>query len=80
MILDNFKNKIIQDIQQSNLSIDAIYFVFRDIMNEIVDNYNRVLEQEKNAEMAAQAEKQPESVSNEVDSATDNKEEVKEEN
>lgn len=79
MILDNFKNKIIQDIQQSNLSIDAIYFVFRDIMNEIVDNYNRVLEQEKNAEMAAQVEKQPESVSNEADSAADNIEK-KEEN
>lgn len=79
MILDNFKNKIIQDIQQSNLSIDAIYFVFRDIMNEIVDNYNRVLEQEKNAEMAAQAEKQPESVFNEADSAADNIEK-KEEN
>lgn len=79
MILDSFKNKIIQDIQQSNLSIDAIYFVFRDIMNEIVDNYNRVLEQEKNAEMAVQAEKQPESVSNEADSAADNIEK-KEEN
>lgn len=79
MILDNFKNKIIQDIQGSNLPIDAIYFVLRDIMHEVIDNYNQVLEQEKNAEMATQAEKQPESVSSEADSAADNIEK-KEEN
>lgn len=79
MLLDDFKNNIIKNIQESNLPIDAIYFVLRDIMHEVIDNYNQVLEQEKNAKMAVQAEKQPESVSNEADSTADNIEK-KEEN
>ena len=60
MKLNNLKEKIAQDINASNLQIDAIYFVMKDIMNEIVALYNQQIQIEKeNAEMAAQeSEKQ----------------------
>lgn len=51
MQLTDLQMKISKTINESNLPIDAIYFVFKDIMNEIVDIYNKSLENEKIAEM-----------------------------
>lgn len=55
MILNDFKDKIYKDINESNLSIDAIYYVMKDIMNDIVNAYNRQIEYE-NAEAASKVE------------------------
>ena len=54
MILDNLKNKIIEVVNESNLPVDAIYFVMKDIMSEIVEQYNITLQQEQSAATAAQ--------------------------
>ena len=55
--LNNFKRNILQVISQSNLKIDEIYFVMRDVMNEVVDLYNQqLLQDKKEAEAAAQKE------------------------
>ena len=51
MQLTDLQMKISKIINESNLPIDAIYFVFKDIMNEIVDIYNKSLENEKIAEI-----------------------------
>lgn len=46
MILNDFKDKLITDINTSGLSIDAIYFVMKDLMNDITNQYNLILQQE----------------------------------
>ena len=52
MILNDLRKNITDVLNQSGLSIDAIYFVMKDVMNEIVDIYNQQVK--KDAEMAAQ--------------------------
>lgn len=55
--LNNFKRNILQVISQSDLKIDEIYFVMRDVMNEVVDLYNQqLLQDKKEAEAVAQKE------------------------
>ena len=39
MILRDLENKIINDINESGLSIDAVYFVMKSIMQEVAENY-----------------------------------------
>ena len=46
MLLNDLKNQIVKTINDSNLSIDAIYYVMKDIMNEVISQYNIVLQQE----------------------------------
>ena len=78
MILNDFKNNLVKNIQESNLPIDAIYFVMKDIMNEVINTYNSVLEQKKNAaETAAQSETEQEPISKEADASAQTKEEEK---
>lgn len=48
MLLNDLRKNITDTIIQSNLSIDCIYFVLRDIMTEVVDLYNKQLENEEN--------------------------------
>lgn len=51
--LNIFKQNLINVISQSGLTIDAIYFVMRDTMNEVTDLYNQQLfEDRKKAEVA----------------------------
>lgn len=40
MIFRNFEQKIIKDINESGMSIDAIYFIMRSIMQEIEEKYS----------------------------------------
>lgn len=56
--LNIFKQKLVDTISQSGLTIDGIYFVMRDIMNEVADLYNQqLLQDRKEAEAAAQQAK-----------------------
>ena len=50
MILNDFREKIISDINNSGLSIDGVYFVMKDIMNEITSLYNQQIQAEAAAE------------------------------
>lgn len=58
MLLNDLKNQIVKTINDSNLSIDAIYYVMKDIMNEIISQYNVVLQQEAAAAASAKEEAQ----------------------
>lgn len=56
--LNIFKQKLVDTISQSGLTIDGIYFVMKDVMNEVADLYNQQLFQDrKEAEAAAQQAK-----------------------
>ena len=46
MILRDLENKIINDINESGLSIDAVYFVMKSIMQEVAENYRMYSTQE----------------------------------
>ena len=39
MIFRNFEQKIIKNINESGMSIDAIYFIMKSIMQEIEEKY-----------------------------------------
>lgn len=72
MILNDFREKIISDINNSGLAIDGVYFVMKDIMNEITSLYNQQIQ----AEAAAQKEKDLDSKNDESSiSAIEEKEE-----
>ena len=75
MVLNDLKQNIINMLNESHISIDAIYYVVREVMQEVEAAYNRVLEEEK-----AQAAQQPkiEEVKEEEPTAeSDSKEEEK---
>ena len=47
MVLNDLKQNIINMLNESRISIDAIYYVVREVMQEVETAYNRVLEEEK---------------------------------
>lgn len=55
MILRDFRQQLEQVINQSGLPIDVIYFVLKDVFNEVVDIYNNEI---TNEETAKQQEKE----------------------
>lgn len=46
MVLRDLRKNIEDKVNQSNLSIDCIYFVFKDLMNEIENVYNQEIQRE----------------------------------
>lgn len=58
MILNNFKNKIIETINTSNLTIEVIYYVMKDIMYDVTNQYNTLLQQEAAAQASVNEESQ----------------------
>lgn len=59
MILAEFKKQLSEMIVNSHLSIDAIYFVLKDLLNEVEQLYN--IELQKEIEKAQQKEDKKES-------------------
>ena len=47
MILRNLRKQIENIINQSGLPIDAIYFVLKDILNEVTEIYNNEIAKEE---------------------------------
>ena len=47
MILRDFRKQIEDIINQSGLPIDAIYFVLKDILNEVLEIYNNEIAKEE---------------------------------
>lgn len=50
MRMYDFKNKLTEIINQSGLSIEEVYYVLKDLFDEISMVYDNVLIQEKNRE------------------------------
>lgn len=46
MVLRDLRKNIEDIVNQSNLSIDCIYFVFKDLMNEIENIYSQEIQRE----------------------------------
>lgn len=47
MVLNDLKQKIIAMLNESRLPIDGIYYVTREVMQEVEMAYNQALQQEK---------------------------------
>lgn len=60
MVLDDLKSKIITTLNESKLSIDAVYYVMKDVMMEVNALYNQALQQERKDAEARLKESQPE--------------------
>lgn len=51
MILKDLKDNLINTINSSNLSIDAVYFVLKDLMNDIDGLYQQEIQKELQEKM-----------------------------
>ena len=56
MLLNDLKQDIIGKLNNSNLPIDAIYYVMREVLLEVETTYNEVLQQETKARLKEVAE------------------------
>ena len=56
MLLADTKQKVIDILNASNLPIDAIYYVMKEVMIDVESTYNRVLQEEQNAKAQARAD------------------------
>ena len=45
-LIEDYKRSIVESIQQSQLPIGIIYYLFKDIVNEIEQTYNRTIQAE----------------------------------
>lgn len=50
MELHKLKEKLVKEINESNLEIDCIYYVLKSLLSEVADLYNKQLEIEKEEE------------------------------
>lgn len=71
MVLNDFKNNIIKVINESSLTIDAIYYVMKDIMGDIIEQYNLTLQKEA---AAAQSNEPTESENSKAETVAKTKE------
>lgn len=63
LILKNFRKQIEDIINQSGLSIDAVYFVLKDILNEVTQIYENISkEEEQQAALEEQKKKEKENI------------------
>ena len=44
LIIEDFKHSIVDTVNQSGLPIGIVYYVMKDIMNELVNNYETYIE------------------------------------
>lgn len=66
MILRDFRKQIEDIINQSGLSIDAVYFVLKDILNEVTQIYENIAkEEELQAVLKEQEDKEKEDTNDE---------------
>ena len=65
MILKNFRKQIEDIINQSGLSIDAVYFVLKDILNEVTQIYENVAKEEEQQQAALKEQKEKEDTNDE---------------
>ena len=56
--MEEFRTNLFYLINNSQLSIDAVYYVFKDVYRELDDTYKNYLRQKAAAAQAAQAQAQ----------------------
>ena len=56
--MEEFRTNLFYLINNSQLSIDAVYYVFKDVYRELDDTYKNYLRQKVAAAQAAQAQSQ----------------------
>lgn len=74
MILKDFRKQIEDIINQSGLSIDAVYFVLKDILNEVTQIYENVAKEEEQQAALEEQEKKEKENTNDEDINKENKE------
>lgn len=75
MIFRDFEQKVIKNINESGMSIDAIYFIMKSIMQEIEQRYFEYCRQEDiERTEAVQKELESDKENEELTSANDNEE------
>jgi len=55
MLLNDTKQQVIDILNSSNLPIDAIYYVMKEVLQEIEITYNKALIEEREAKLQAAA-------------------------
>lgn len=67
MILRDMRKKVEDIINQSGLPIDAIYFVLKDILNEVTEIYNNEIAKEEMANISDTTENSKENTKDKED-------------
>lgn len=67
MILKDFRKQIEDIINQSGLSIDAVYFVLKDIFNEVTQIYENIAKEEELQAVIKEQEKKEKENANDED-------------
>lgn len=62
MQLHELKEKIVKDINESNLPIDATYYVLKEILNTVTSLYNDELLQQNNKQDEHSTEEQKDEI------------------
>ena len=58
MRMYDFKNKLAEMINQSGLSIEEVYYIWKDLFDEITINYNSVIKQEQQERLKQQEQEE----------------------
>lgn len=58
MRMNDFKNKLLNIINESKLSIEEVYYIWKDLFDEISITYNNTIVQEKNQQKEKEIEKE----------------------
>ena len=60
--LNGFKQQLVNYINSSQLTIEEVYYVLKDLLNEVAQNYNQQINQYYNMATAVPQEQSKESV------------------
>lgn len=52
--MEDLRNKLINIINECNLPIEGIYYIFKDVFRELSDQYSVILQKQKQEEIASQ--------------------------
>lgn len=52
--MEDLRNKLIDIINECNLPIESIYYIFKDVFRELSDQYSVILQKRKQEEIASQ--------------------------
>ena len=58
MRMNDFKNKLLNIINESKLSIEEVYYIWKDLFDEISITYNNTIIQEQNQKKEEKIEKE----------------------
>lgn len=54
--MEELKQKLLQVVNTSNLPLEAIYYIVKDLFRDVDDTYQRALRQEKQQQMMQEQE------------------------